>query len=211
VLSGRPQTSGQVQISDAAASSPWDTDAVSARLAVAGGRGASVLRATSAHRSDVEDYDQGRDQSRTSLPTVSDGTAYERSPQSGPLEVLPCMMAATVDWTCNPGRGRGVLSFDDRHLSARDAGTIRLQRRGDCRQDPCLLPMKLTRAATTVAARMAIGQRGASLHPSTGKVFNLGLRGTAMRGGGCGCASDVAHRNDAQIASGVMKATAAGW
>jgi 2-octaprenyl-6-methoxyphenol hydroxylase len=87
-----------------------------------------------------------------------------------------------VIWSCNPARATEVLAFDDatylRELQERFGWRAGRFVRAGVRAS---YPLKLTRAATTVAARtVLIGNAAQALHPVAGQGFNLGLRDAAM-------------------------------
>src|ERR1700730_6461130 len=183
VLLRVPARPDQVQLNDTGIKFALGTESVAARLAVAADGAHSVLRAAAGIEADVEDYDQIAIVANVAADRPHDGTAYERFTKSGPLAVLPLHDGSYgVIWTCNPARATEVLSFDDvtylRELQERfgwRAGRfVRAGVRGS-------YPLKLTRAATTVAARtVLIGNAAQALHPVAGQGFNLGLRDAAM-------------------------------
>src|SRR6185437_9565653 len=85
-------------------------------------------------------------------------------------------------WSCAPQRAAELLALEDdaylRELQGRfgwRAGRFRrIGRRAS-------YPLKLTRAATTVARRtVLIGNAAQALHPIAGQGFNLGLRDAAL-------------------------------
>lgn len=183
VLLRVPARPDQVQIDDTGIKFALGTESVSARLAVAADGAHSVLRATAGIEADVEDYDQIAIVANVAADRPHDGTAYERFTASGPLAVLPLHDGSYgVIWTCNPARAAEVLSFDDatylRELQERFGWRAGRFVRAGVRAS---YPLKLTRAATTVAARTAlIGNAAQALHPVAGQGFNLGLRDAAM-------------------------------
>jgi 2-octaprenyl-6-methoxyphenol hydroxylase len=107
-----------------------------------------------------------------------------------------------VIWTCTPTRAAEVLSLDNssylRELQERFGWRAGRFVRAGVRAS---YPLKLTRAATTVATRtVLIGNAAQALHPVAGQGFNLGLRDAAMlaevivgarAGVGCATASSV--------------------
>ena len=112
-----------------------------------------------------------------------DGTAYERFTPTGPVAVLPLRGGGygTI-WSCAPQRAAELLALDDAaylaELQSRfgwRAGRFRrIGRRAS-------YPLKLSRAATTVARRtVLIGNAAQALHPIAGQGFNLGLRDAAL-------------------------------
>jgi 2-octaprenyl-6-methoxyphenol hydroxylase len=183
VLLRVPARPDQVQISDTGIMFTLGSESVSARLAVAADGAHSVLRATAGIEADVEDYDQVAIVANVAADRLHDGTAYERFTESGPLAVLPLHDGSYgVIWTCNPQRATEVLSFDDatylRELQARFGWRAGRFVRAGTRAS---YPLKLTRAAATVAARtVLIGNAAQALHPVAGQGFNLGLRDAAM-------------------------------
>jgi 2-octaprenyl-6-methoxyphenol hydroxylase len=158
-------------------------ESVSARLVVAADGAHSVVRAAASIEADVEDYDQIAIVANVAADRPHDGTAYERFTQSGPLAVLPLHDGSYgVIWTCAPARAAEVLSFDNntylRELQERFGWRAGRFVRAGVRAS---YPLKLTRAATTVAARtVLIGNAAQALHPVAGQGFNLGLRDAAM-------------------------------
>jgi len=183
VLLRVPARPDQVQINDTGITFALGTESVSARLAVAADGAHSVLRATAGIEADVEDYDQIAIVANVAADRPHDGMAYERFTASGPLAVLPLHDGSYgVIWTCNPERATEVLSFDDatylRELQERFGWRAGRFVRAGIRAS---YPLKLTRAATTVAARtVLIGNAAQALHPVAGQGFNLGLRDAAM-------------------------------
>jgi len=158
-------------------------ETVSARLVVAADGAHSVVRAAAGIEAEVEDYDQIAIVANVRADRPHDGTAYERFTQSGPLAVLPLHDGSYgVIWTCDPTRAAQVLAFDEvtylRELQERFGWRAGRFVKAGVRAS---YPLKLTRAATTVAMRtVLIGNAAQSLHPVAGQGFNLGLRDAAM-------------------------------
>jgi 2-octaprenyl-6-methoxyphenol hydroxylase len=158
-------------------------ESVTARLVVAADGAHSVVRAAAGIEADVEDYDQIAIVANVAADRPHDGTAYERFTQSGPLAVLPLHDGSYgVIWTCAPARAAEVLSLDNnsylRELQERFGWRAGRFVRAGVRAS---YPLKLTRAATTVATRtVLIGNAAQALHPVAGQGFNLGLRDAAM-------------------------------
>jgi len=183
VLLRVPARPEQVEISDSGVTFSLPSESVSARLVVAADGAHSVVRATARIEADVEDYDQIAIVANVAADRPHDGTAYERFTQSGPLAVLPLHDGSYgVIWTCRPERAAEVLSFDDatylRELQERFGWRAGRFVRAGVRAS---YPLKLTRAATTVAPRtVLIGNAAQALHPVAGQGFNLGLRDAAM-------------------------------
>jgi 2-octaprenyl-6-methoxyphenol hydroxylase len=183
VLLRVPARPGQLEISETGITFALGDEQVSARLAVAADGAHSVLRAVAGIEADVEDYDQIAIVANVAADRPHDGTAYERFTQSGPLAVLPLHDGSYgVIWTCDPRRTTEVLSFDEatylRELQERFGWRAGRFIRAGVRAS---YPLKLTRAATTVAARtVLIGNAAQALHPVAGQGFNLGLRDAAM-------------------------------
>jgi 2-octaprenyl-6-methoxyphenol hydroxylase len=183
VLLRVPARPDQVEINDTGIKFVLGTESVSARLAVAADGAHSVLRTTAGIEADVEDYDQVAIVANVAADRSHDGTAYERFTASGPLAVLPLHDGSYgVIWTCTPQRATEVLSLDDatylRELQERFGWRAGRFVRAGVRAS---YPLKLTRAATTVAARtVLIGNAAQALHPVAGQGFNLGLRDAAM-------------------------------
>jgi 2-octaprenyl-6-methoxyphenol hydroxylase len=158
-------------------------ESVTARLVVAADGAHSVVQAAAGIEADVEDYDQIAIVANVAADRPHDGTAYERFTQSGPLAVLPLHDGSYgVIWTCAPARAAEVLSLDNngylRELQERFGWRAGRFVRAGVRAS---YPLKLTRAATTVATRtVLIGNAAQALHPVAGQGFNLGLRDAAM-------------------------------
>jgi 2-octaprenyl-6-methoxyphenol hydroxylase len=152
-------------------------------LVVAADGAHSVVRSVAGIEADVEDYDQIAVVANVAADRPHDGTAYERFTESGPLAVLPLHDGSYgVVWTCAPARAAEVLSLDNntylRELQERFGWRAGRFVRAGVRAS---YPLKLTRAATTVAARtVLIGNAAQALHPVAGQGFNLGLRDAAM-------------------------------
>jgi 2-octaprenyl-6-methoxyphenol hydroxylase len=161
------------------------SESVSAGLVVAADGAHSVVRAAAGIEADVEDYEQIAIVANVAADRPHDGTAYERFTQSGPLAVLPLHDGSYgVIWTCTPARAAEVLSLDNnsylRELQERFGWRAGRFVRAGARAS---YPLKLTRAATTVATRtVLIGNAAQALHPVAGQGFNLGLRDAAMLG-----------------------------
>ncbi|MEA3179881.1 MAG: 2-octaprenyl-6-methoxyphenol hydroxylase [Gammaproteobacteria bacterium] len=183
VLLRVPVRPEQVEIGDRAVTFRVGSESVSARLVVAADGAHSVVRAAAHIEADVEDYDQIAIVANVAADRPHDGTAYERFTESGPLAVLPLHDGSYgVIWTCTPARATEVLSFDNntylRELQERFGWRAGRFVRAGVRAS---YPLKLTRAATTVAARtVLIGNAAQALHPVAGQGFNLGLRDAAM-------------------------------
>jgi 2-octaprenyl-6-methoxyphenol hydroxylase len=178
-----PARPEQVEIGDPGVTFRVGGESVSARLVVAADGAHSVVRAAASIEADVEDYDQIAIVANVAADRPHDGTAYERFTQSGPLAVLPLHDGSYgVIWTCAPARAAAVLSFDNntylRELQDRFGWRAGRFVRAGVRAS---YPLKLTRAATTVATRtVLIGNAAQALHPVAGQGFNLGLRDAAM-------------------------------
>ena len=156
---------------------------VLAKLVVAADGAHSLVRTAAGIDADVEDYDQIAIVANVVADRPHDGTAYERFTESGPLAVLPLRDGSYgVIWTCKPARATEVLAFDDATY------LTQLQERFGWRAGRFVrtgvrasYPLKLTRAAATVATRsVLIGNAAQALHPVAGQGFNLGLRDAAM-------------------------------
>lgn len=158
-------------------------EVTSASLLVAADGAHSALRAAAGIEAGVEDYDQVAITAALMGDRAHDGTAYERFTPSGPVAVLPLRGGGygTI-WSCAPQRAAELLALaDDTYLAELQsrfgwrAGRFRrIGRRAS-------YPLKLTRAATTVARRtVLIGNAAQALHPIAGQGFNLGLRDAAL-------------------------------
>jgi 2-octaprenyl-6-methoxyphenol hydroxylase len=158
-------------------------EVTSARLIVAADGAHSVVRAAAGIEAGVEDYDQVAITAAVTGDRAHDGTAYERFTPTGPVAVLPLRGGGygTI-WSCAPQRAMELLALeDDAYLSELQsrfgwrAGRFRrIGRRAS-------YPLKLTRAAATVARRaVLIGNAAQALHPIAGQGFNLGLRDAAL-------------------------------
>jgi len=183
VLLRVPARPEQVEIGADAVTFRVGEESVSARLVVAADGAHSVVRAAAGIEADVEDYDQIAIVANVAADRPHDGTAYERFTESGPLAVLPLHDGSYgVIWTCTPARATEVLSFDNntylRELQERFGWRAGRFVRAGVRAS---YPLKLTRAASTVAPRtVLIGNAAQALHPVAGQGFNLGLRDAAM-------------------------------
>jgi 2-octaprenyl-6-methoxyphenol hydroxylase len=170
----------------------------SAHLLVAADGAHSAVRAAAGIEAGVEDYDQVAIAAAVTGDRPNDGTAYERFTPSGPVAVLPLHGGGygTI-WSCSPQRAVELQALaDDAYLDALQdrfgwrAGRFRrIGRRAS-------YPLRLTRAATTVARRtVLIGNAAQALHPIAGQGFNLGLRDAALLAeviaGTAGTAGDV--------------------
>jgi 2-octaprenyl-6-methoxyphenol hydroxylase len=183
VLLRVPARPERVEISDHGVTFALADESVTARLVVAADGAHSVVRAAASIEAAVEDYEQIAIVANVAADRPHDGTAYERFTQSGPLAVLPLPDGSYgVIWTCTPTRAAEVLSLDN------NSYLRELQERFGWRAGRFVLagvrasyPLKLTRAATTVATRtVLIGNAAQALHPVAGQGFNLGLRDAAM-------------------------------
>jgi 2-octaprenyl-6-methoxyphenol hydroxylase len=156
---------------------------VSARLVVAADGAQSQVRAVAGISAAVADYDQMAIVANVVADRSHEDRAYERFTDAGPLAVLPRHDGAlAVIWACRPERAAQLLALDDGAYLAQLQGCFgwragrftRIGQRG-------AYPLKLTRAAGTVADRtVLIGNAAQALHPVAGQGFNLGLRDAAM-------------------------------
>jgi 2-octaprenyl-6-methoxyphenol hydroxylase len=158
-------------------------EVTAARLLVAADGAHSAVRAAAGIEAGVEDYDQVAITAAVLGDRAHDGTAYERFTPTGPVAVLPLRGGGfgTI-WSCAPPRATQLLALDD------DAYLDALQARFGWRAGKfrrigrrASYPLKLTRAASTVACRtVLIGNAAQALHPIAGQGFNLGLRDAAL-------------------------------
>lgn len=158
-------------------------EVTSARLLVAADGAHSAVRTAAGIEAGVEDYDQVAIAAAVVADRPHDGTAFERFTPTGPVAVLPLRGGGygTI-WSCAPQRATEVLALED------DAYLAELQSRFGWRAGKFLrigrrasYPLKLTRAAETVARRtVLIGNAAQALHPIAGQGFNLGLRDAAL-------------------------------
>jgi 2-octaprenyl-6-methoxyphenol hydroxylase len=158
-------------------------EVTSARLLVAADGAHSTVRAAAGIEAGVEDYDQVAITAAVVGDRAHDGTAYERFTPTGPVAVLPLRGGGygTI-WSCAPARAAEMLALED------DAYLAELQSRFGWRAGRfrrigrrASYPLKLSRAATTVARRaVLIGNAAQALHPIAGQGFNLGLRDAAL-------------------------------
>jgi 2-octaprenyl-6-methoxyphenol hydroxylase len=155
----------------------------SARLLVAADGAHSAVRAAAGIEAGVEDYDQVAIAAAVTGDRAHDGTAYERFTPCGPVAVLPLRGGGygTI-WSCTPQRAAQLLAMDDaaylQELQNRFGWRAGRFRRIGSRAS---YPLKLTRAAATVARRtVLIGNAAQALHPIAGQGFNLGLRDAAL-------------------------------
>lgn len=156
---------------------------VAARLVVAADGAHSQVRLAAGIAAVVEDYEQVAVVANVAADRLHQGVAYERFTPAGPLAVLPLHDGTyAVIWACRPGQAQELLALgEDEYLARlqaqfgwRAGRLVRASRRGS-------YPLKLTRAANTVATRtVLIGNAAQALHPVAGQGFNLGLRDAAM-------------------------------
>jgi 2-octaprenyl-6-methoxyphenol hydroxylase len=159
------------------------TEKITARLVVAADGAHSSVRAAAGIVAEVEDYDQVAMVASVRADRPHDGTAYERFTPSGPLALLPLHDGSYgVVWSAEPAEAARVLALPDQaflgelqtRFGWRAGRFLRAGKRAS-------YPLKLTRAATTVATRaVLIGNAAQALHPVAGQGFNLGLRDAAM-------------------------------
>jgi 2-octaprenyl-6-methoxyphenol hydroxylase len=156
---------------------------ITARLVVAADGAHSSVRAAAGIGATVEDYEQVAIATNLAADRPHDGTAYERFTPTGPLALLPLFDGSYgLVWSKTPPEAIRMLALDDASFLAelqqcfgwRAGRFTRVGRRAS-------YPLKLTRAATTVATRaVLIGNAAQALHPVAGQGFNLGLRDAAM-------------------------------
>jgi 2-octaprenyl-6-methoxyphenol hydroxylase len=155
----------------------------SARLLIAADGAHSAVRTAAGIEAAVEDYEQVAITAAVLGDRAHDGTAYERFTPTGPVAVLPLRGGGfgTI-WSCAPPQATALLALDDEAYLAElqnrfgwRAGRFRhIGRRAS-------YPLKLTRAASSVAGRtVLIGNAAQALHPIAGQGFNLGLRDAAL-------------------------------
>jgi 2-octaprenyl-6-methoxyphenol hydroxylase len=159
------------------------SERLGARLVVAADGAHSQVRVAAGIDAAVEDYQQVAVVANVAADRAHQGVAYERFTPAGPLAVLPVHDGTyAVIWACGPEQAQEVLALGEAEYLARlqaqfgwRAGRfVRASRRGS-------YPLKLTRAASTVAIRtVLIGNAAQALHPVAGQGFNLGLRDAAM-------------------------------
>jgi 2-octaprenyl-6-methoxyphenol hydroxylase len=158
-------------------------EVTSARLLVAADGAHSMVRTAAGIEAGVEDYDQVAITAAVIGDRAHDGTAYERFAPTGPVAVLPLRGGSygTI-WSCAPDRAAQLLALEDAAYLAELQSRFgwragRFQRIGR----RASYPLKLTRAAATVASRtVLIGNAAQALHPIAGQGFNLGLRDAAL-------------------------------
>jgi 2-octaprenyl-6-methoxyphenol hydroxylase len=165
------------------ASDSGSLEAISARLVVGADGAHSQIRAAAGINASVEDYGQVAVVANVSADRPNGGVAYERFTRDGPLAVLPLHDGAlAVIWACRPQLASELLALGERaylqqlqlRFGWRAGRFVRAARCGS-------YPLKLTRAAATVAMRtVLIGNAAQALHPVAGQGFNLGLRDAAM-------------------------------
>jgi 2-octaprenyl-6-methoxyphenol hydroxylase len=154
-----------------------------ARLLVAADGAHSAVRAAAGIPAAVEDYDQVAITAHLTTDHPHDDTAYERFTPSGPIALLPLRGGALgAIWSASCERATELLALgEEAYLEAlqarfgwRAGRFLRVGRRAS-------YPLRLTRAATTVAPRtVLIGNAAQALHPIAGQGFNLGLRDAAL-------------------------------
>jgi 2-octaprenyl-6-methoxyphenol hydroxylase len=159
------------------------TEHITARLVVAADGAHSSVRAAAGIGAEVEDYDQVAMAANIAADRAHDGTAYERFTQAGPLALLPLHDGSWgLVWSAQPAESARLLALSDESFLNELQSTfgwragrfVRVGKRAS-------YPLKLSRAATTVATRsVLIGNAAQALHPVAGQGFNLGLRDAAM-------------------------------
>ncbi len=159
------------------------TERITAQLIVAADGAHSIVREASDIEVVIEDYEQVAVVANVVADVAHAGTAFERFTRDGPIAVLPRHGGSYgVIWTCSPARASEVLAFDEgtflrelqNHFGWRAGRFIKTGQRA-------AYPLKLTRAAQTLATRaVLIGNAAQALHPVAGQGFNLGLRDAAM-------------------------------
>jgi 2-octaprenyl-6-methoxyphenol hydroxylase len=156
---------------------------VASRLLVAADGAHSQVRVAAGIDAAVEDYGQVAVVANVAADRPHQGIAYERFTPAGPLAVLPLHDGTyAVIWACRPAQAQELLALAEAaylgklqaQFGWRAGRFVRAGRRGS-------YPLKLTRAACTVATRtVLIGNAAQALHPVAGQGFNLGLRDAAM-------------------------------
>jgi 2-octaprenyl-6-methoxyphenol hydroxylase len=156
---------------------------VVAQLLVAADGAHSQIRAAAGIDAAIVDYEQVAVVATVGADRAAEGWAYERFTPAGPLALLPRHDGGlAVIWACRPERAQALLALDEDAYLAQLQGQfgwragrfVRAGRRS-------AYPLKLTRAATSVAVRtVLIGNAAQALHPVAGQGFNLGLRDAAM-------------------------------
>jgi 2-octaprenyl-6-methoxyphenol hydroxylase len=156
---------------------------INARLVVAADGAHSSVRAAAGIGAEVEDYDQVAMAANVAADRTHDGTAYERFTQAGPLALLPLHDGSWgLVWSAQPAQSARLLALSDESFLNELQSTfgwragrfVRVGKRAS-------YPLKLSRAATTIAIRsVLIGNAAQALHPVAGQGFNLGLRDAAM-------------------------------
>ncbi|HEU4627774.1 MAG TPA: 2-octaprenyl-6-methoxyphenyl hydroxylase [Steroidobacteraceae bacterium] len=179
---GRSAGTREGGASNGAAGSPAQEE-IKARLIVAADGAHSSVRAAAGIGATIEDYEQVAIVANLAADRPHDGTAYERFTPTGPLALLPLFDGSYgLVWSKSPPEASRVLALDDASFLVelqqcfgwRAGRFTRAGRRAS-------YPLKLTRAATTVARRaVLIGNAAQALHPVAGQGFNLGLRDAAM-------------------------------
>jgi 2-octaprenyl-6-methoxyphenol hydroxylase len=155
---------------------------IDARLVVAADGAHSSVRTAAGIGAEVEDYDQVAITANVATDRAHDGTAYERFTHAGPLALLPLHDGSWgLVWSAEPAESARLLALSDESFLNELQSTfgwragrfVRVGKRAS-------YPLKLSRAATTVATRsVLIGNAAQALHPVAGQGFNLGLRDAA--------------------------------
>ena len=156
---------------------------VVARLVVAADGANSPIRTTAGIAADVVDYDQVAVVANVAADRPHEGNAFERFTDAGPLAVLPRHDGGlAVIWACRPDRAPQLLALEESAYLAELQAQFGWRAGRFLRAGPrSSYPLKLTRAATSVATRtVLIGNAAQALHPVAGQGFNLGLRDAAM-------------------------------
>jgi 2-octaprenyl-6-methoxyphenol hydroxylase len=160
-----------------------DGVALSARLVIAADGAHSLVKQAAGIASDARDYQQVAVVAVVRTDRASQGVAYERFTDSGPLALLPRFdNSHAVIWTLPPQMAAEYVACD--------AGEFcrRLQQRFGWRAGHIVsvgarasYPLSLVQARSSVGTRVAlIGNAAQALHPVAAQGFNLGLRDAAV-------------------------------
>ena len=146
----------------------------------------------------------------TERPT--DGCAYERFTEDGPIAMLPITNGRTAFvWIAGSGEADRLMELDDTAFTAgleaafghRLGSLSRVGRRS-------AYPLALSRAVRLTADRaVLVGNAAHGLHPVAAQGFNLGMRDVAAL---CDCIADALHENaDADIGAAPILESYAAW
>lgn len=171
---------------DAAVLSLEDGRSISARLIVAADGAESWTRAAAGVAVRFDPYDQQGVVANFTTELPHRGTAFQWFRTDGVLAWLPLPgNRISMVWSAPEDHGRRLLALDPAELCARvaEAGARRLGAL-ELITPPAGFPLRLMRAPSTVAPRLAlIGDAAHTIHPLSGHGINLGFQDARVLAG----------------------------